>query len=333
VAVTAGVDMGGTKIQTAIVRGGAPIGQSRVPTPQGGTIAVLEAVVETIIRATAEARVKPEALAGIGIGFPGPYDEATGDVISAVNIPGFQKRFPLGPRVSEAFGGTPVVVDNDVRVAMLGEHRAGAGRPFTDLLGVFVGTGVGGGLILGGELRRGRGAAGEIGHVVVENGGRACGCGRKGCLEAYAGRGRMELRARKLVERGEKTVLFKVMEQRGRDRLTSGVLGAALEQGDKIAVGLIDDAVRALGVALASAQNLLDLEAIIIGGGLGDRLGKPFIERIAESMHPHLFIDKNPPKMLGTELGDLSGAVGAALLALDASLAGKPRRAQPTGQP
>jgi len=258
--------------------------------------------------------VKPESLAGIGVGFPGAYDHASGEVLSAVNIPAFHKRFPLGLKLSGAFGGVPVTFDNDVRAATLGEHRAGAGRPFKDLLGVFVGTGVGGGLVLEGKLRRGRGAAGEIGHTVVKDGGRECGCGRRGCLEAYAGRGRMELRARDLVKQGKKTSLFDIMERKRRDRLTSGVIVAALEQNDAVATALVDDAVWALGVSLASVQNALDLEAIIIGGGLGDRLGVPFIKRVAAAMQPHLFMDKAPPAMLPTTLGDLSGAVGAALL-------------------
>jgi glucokinase len=332
VAVTAGVDMGGTKIQTAIVRGGKPVGQARLATPQGGPAEVLTAVRDSIAGAAADARVKLEALAGIGVGFPGIYDEATGEVINAPNIPAFQTRYPLGRNLSEAFGGTSVTFDNDVRAAVRGEHRAGAGRPFKDLLGVFVGTGVGGGLILEGSLRMGQGAAGEIGHTVVRNRGRLCGCGRQGCLEAYAGRGRMEVRARALMERGENTILFKLMEQRGRDRLTSGVIASALDRGDKMAKKLIDDAVWALGVSLASAQNLLDLEAIIVGGGLGDRLGQPFIARVATAMKPHLLMDKRPPKMLGTELGDLSGAVGAGLLALDASRSYATRPRMPTNR-
>jgi glucokinase len=142
----------------------------------------------------------------------------------------------------------------------------------------------------------------------------------------------MEVRARALMERGENTILFKLMEQRGRDRLTSGVIASALDRGDKMAMKLIDDAVWALGVSLASAQNLLDLEAIIVGGGLGDRLGQPFIERVAAAMKPHLLMDKRPPKMLGTELGDLSGAVGAGLLALDASRSHATRTRMPANR-
>ena len=134
-------------------------------------------------------------------------------------------------------------------------------------------------------------------------------------MEAYAGRVRMERRARGLVRRGHKTVLFQIMEQRGRQRLTSGVFAAALEDGDRMARRLVDDAERALGLGLASAQNLLDLEAIVIGGGLGDRLGQPFVDRVVEHMTPHLFAPNKPPAVLTTELGDLSGAVGAAVLA------------------
>ena len=149
--------------------------------------------------------------------------------------------------------------------------------------------------------------------MVVEPGGLRCPCGRRGCLEAYAGRLAMERRARKLVKQGRKTELFSIMKKQGRTSLSSGVYARALKRGDKLTKKLIDDAVWALGVGLASAQNLLDLEAIVIGGGLGDRLGQPFVDRIVEAMQPHLFA--HAPTVLRTELGDLSGAVGAAVLA------------------
>ena len=110
---------------------------------------------------------------------------------------------------------------------------------------------------------------GEIGHVVVEIGGARCPCGRRGCMEAYAGRGAMELRARKLADEGRKTALFKIMEERGRTRLTSGIWSRALERDDELAHELIDRAVRALGAGVASAVNVLDVEAVVIGGGLG----------------------------------------------------------------
>jgi glucokinase len=182
-------------------------------------------------------------------------------------------------------------------------------------MGVWVGTGVGGGLILNGEPYHGQGASGEIGHIIVKPGGRVCSDGRKGHLEAYAGRGRMEVYARELHEGGRKTDLFKIMQKKGRTRMSSGVIAEALEEKDKLAEELIDGAVWALGVGLASVQNLLSLEAIVVGGGLGDRLGPPFVERIAEEMRPLLFVPDEPPKMLTTEHRDLSGAVGGAVLA------------------
>jgi glucokinase len=313
-----GVDLGGTKVQAAVVRSKKVIGQARNRTPQGGPEDVVEAILATVNQALEIATVKPADVTGVGIGFPGQFDPETGDTLGAVNLKGFDSRYPLGAVVSKAVNSAPVVLDNDVRAALVGEHRLGSGIGYRNFLGVFVGTGVGGGLVLEGKLRRGRGAAGEIGHTVVKDRGRLCGCGRKGCLEAYAGRGRMELRARELQKSGKKTNLFDVMERKGRDRLTSGVIFTALEQGDQVAQMLVDDAVWALGISLASVQNAMDLEAIIIGGGLGDRLGQPFIDRVSRAMRPHLFMDKNPPVMLTTKLGDLSGAVGAALLAADA---------------
>lgn len=313
--LTAGVDLGGTKIQTVVLRAGEIVGQSRVPTPQTGRAGdVIAAIRGTISEAQAEAG-KRGTLRRVGIGTPGKIDAAAGVVSLAANVPGFSKRVPLGPRLSKALGGTEVAIDNDVRVAVLGEHKRGAGRPYQNMLGVWVGTGVGGGLVIDGELHGGRGAAGEIGHLIVKPGGRLCGCGRLGCLEAYAGRARLEMRARHLAGKGHKTVLFDIMEKRGRDRLSSGVYARALKKGDKMTRGLIADATWALGIALASAQNVLDMEAIVVGGGLGDRLGQPFIDAITEGMTPHLFTPTRPPAILPTELGDLGGAVGAAVMA------------------
>jgi glucokinase len=314
--LTAGVDLGGTKIQTVVVRGGEVAGKARSLTPQSGVAGdVIDAIVQTLESALEAASVTSEELEGVGIGTPGEIDKHAGTVSLAANVPGFGGRVELGPLVSKQLHGVPVTVENDVRVGVLGELRLGAGRPYRNLLGIWAGTGVGGGLVLEGELRDGRGAAGEFGHMIVKPGGRRCGCGQRGCVEAYAGRASMERRARKLVKRGQHTKLFQIMEERDRQRLSSGVYAQALERGDEMARKLIERASWALGLGLASAQNLVDLEAVIVGGGLGDRLGKPFVDRIVEHMHPQLFVADKPPVVLGTELGDLSGAVGAAALA------------------
>ena len=149
--------------------------------------------------------------------------------------------------------------------------------------------------------------------MVVAMGGARCPCGRRGCMEAYAGRAAMEARARKRMKE-QRTDLFKIMKERGRTKLTSSVWARALERKDKLAVELINEAVEALGAGIASAINLLDVPAVIIGGGLGVRLGEPYVKRIRKAMQPHLFNDANPPDVLPAALGDSGGAVGAALL-------------------
>jgi glucokinase len=133
-------------------------------------------------------------------------------------------------------------------------------------------------------------------------------------MEAYAGRAAMEARARKKIENGRKTELITLMQEHGRSRLTSSIWAHALERGDKLATQLIGDAIAALGAGIASAVNLLDIEAVVIGGGMGVRFGQPYVDRIADAMHPHLFNDFRPPDVLVAGLGDLSGALGAALL-------------------
>ncbi|MBV9335611.1 MAG: ROK family protein, partial [Solirubrobacterales bacterium] len=163
-------------------------------------------------------------------------------------------------------------------------------------------------------------------------GGRRCPCGRRGCMEAYAGRAAMEARARQRVEKGEKTDLFKLMKDRGRTKLTSAVWAKALDRGDKLATDLLDEAVEALGAGIASAQNLLDVEAIVIGGGLGIRLGEPFVRRIRQAMMPHTFNDAHPPDVLVAALGDLGGALGAALL-VSRRLEGEPAPVAETSSP
>jgi glucokinase len=314
-AVRGGIDLGGTKIQAAIVSAAGEVsGEARRPTPtSGGPEDVADEMAKALVEAADAAGVQTGSLAGIGVGAPGDSDEATGEVSGARNLPGWEGTFPLGATLSDALGA-PVQVGNDVDVATNAEFKLGAGKPYDSLLGVFWGTGVGGGLILDGKRWTGRGAAGEIGHVVVERGGARCPCGRRGCMEAYAGRKAMEERARHEADQGEKTKLFEIMEERGRDRLTSGIWERALDHDDPLAEKLIKRALKALGAGVASAVNLLDVEAVIVGGGLGVRFGQPYVEKIAEHMHPHLFVDERPPAMHVAALGDLGGAIGASLL-------------------
>ena len=310
-----GIDLGGTKIQTAIVdAGGEVVGQARRPTPtSGGPRDVAEAMAEALREAARQAGMETAALGGVGVGSPGDANEQTGVVTAARNLPGWEGSFPLAEALESALG-TEVRIGNDVQVATEAEFELGAGREFQSLIGVFWGTGVGGGLVLDGRPWLGRGAAAEIGHMVVKRGGARCPCGREGCLEAYAGRKAMEAEARRRHDEGEKTDLFKLMEKHGKPRLTSGIWERALDHEDELAEELIERAVEALGTGIASAVNLIDPEAVVLGGGLGVCFGERLMEPLSEEMGRHLFVDERPPALRVASLGDLGGAVGASLL-------------------
>jgi glucokinase len=307
--------LGGTKIEAVVVDGASKVlGSARRPTPTAaGPQDVADAMVAAMEDACSLAGAKPSALVGIGVGAPGAIDEKTGTVAEAPNLPGLSGTYPLGATLSKRLGAK-VLVGNDVQVATEAEFTLGAGKPYRSLLGVFWGTGVGGGIVLNGTSWIGRGGAGEIGHTVVKVGGRRCPCGRRGCMEAYAGRAAMEARARELQRRGAKTDLFKLMKRHDQTRLTSSIWGRALEQSDKLATQLIDEAIVALGAGIGSAVNLLDVEAVVVGGGLGVRFGQPYVDRIEKAMLPHVFKASSPPAVHLAALGDTGGAIGAALL-------------------
>jgi glucokinase len=306
-----GVDVGGTKIQAVVTgRAGRVAGQARRNTPTGGPDAVAHDIALTMTEAATSAGVRVRELSGVGIGAPGAIGP-DGTVQQVPNIEGWQEPYPLGPTLSERLG-VPVHVGNDVSVAVDAERRFGAGRGIRSFLGVFWGTGVGGGLVLDGRLVQGRGSAGEIGHVCVKPGGRRCNCGLRGCVEAYAGRGALEQRARR-ESRKRKTLLFELQHKRGRDSLTSGIWLRALDAGDVVANELLDEAVQALGVAIGGAVTLLDVELVVMGGGLGERLGLAWLKRIEKAARHHTFF-RPPPAYRLAELGDMGGAIGASLL-------------------
>jgi glucokinase len=314
--VRGGIDLGGTKIQAIVADDGdSVVGQARRSTPtHGGPEDVVEAIAAALEEAANAAGVAPDALTGIGVGSPGHVDAEAGTVASARNLPNWIEPFPLGERLAGRFH-IPVRVGNDVGTAVEAEAVLGAGRPFRSFLGLWWGTGVGGGIIVDRHRWLGRGAAGEIGHMVIKLGGAKCTCGRRGCVEAYAGRAAMERRAERDQKRGTKTRLFELMKEHKHDQLTSSVWQHALDEHDALAERMIERAIQALGAGAASAVNLTDVEAVVIGGGLGMRLGEPGVARIREAMLPHLFVDERPPELRLSELGDLGGAIAAARLA------------------
>jgi glucokinase len=184
-ALRGGLDLGGTKIEAVVVdaRSNVVASARRATPTEGGPPDVVAALAGAMRDACQAAGIEPKALRGVGVGSPGIVDTTTGTVSSARNLPGWFGEFALGPVLQKELGA-PVLVGNDVQVATEGEFHLGAGRPYKSLLGVFWGTGVGGGLILDGKPWVGRGGAAEIGHVVVKMNGARCPCGRRGCMEA-----------------------------------------------------------------------------------------------------------------------------------------------------
>ena len=309
--VAAGIDVGGTNIMVAAVdERHRVLARRKTRTPEGP---------DAIVDAVAEALSDLDTPVAAGFAAPGPVVD--GVLQHAPNLPGFTEPVPLATLLAERLG-LPVVGENDVTAGAVGEWVAGAGRGSDDLLGVWLGTGVGGGLVLGGRPWRGvSGAAGEFGHMCVRQGGAQCGCGRRGCVEAYAGRAAMEQTARTAADSGQATRLFALQQEKGKATLTSGVWAAALKEGDALATRLMDEAVDALGAAIGAALNLLDINRVIIGGGVAEKLGQPLVDRIADATGPYLMVRDAPRRFVLAELEDDSGVVGAAALARKAAAA------------
>lgn len=315
--VTVGVDIGGTNIQVVVLDSDdEQLGTSQMRTPlDGDRTNVLEVMDAAINDAVGDANVSMANVSAIGVGTPGVVIDGT--VGGAANVPGWDERFSLQTGLEQRVD-RPVRVVNDVTAAAMGEHHFGAGRGAENLLAIFVGTGVGGGLILNGRPFEGAfGGAGEFGHTVVRVGGAVCPCGRRGCVEAYAGRRAMENAVERAIAAGTDTIVPTLVEQKGRQRMTSGVVRDALAKGDPLVADLVDAGIDALGAGIASAVNLLDVERVVIGGGLADKLGPSFRHRVESAMRPSLFMVPSRVEVVSAELGDEGGALGAALIARD----------------
>lgn len=188
------------------------------------------------------------------------------------------------------------------------------------MLGVWMGTGVGGGLVLDGRPYTGAfGGAGEFGHMIVRAGGAQCGCGRRGCLEAYAGRANMERYALRAAAKGFETELLEIRDDKGKDRMTSSVWHKAIGNDDPLATRILGEAVEAVAIGIASAINLLDLDRIVLGGGLAEKMGDDLVERLEVAIEPHVFLPGDRDIVVA-ELEDDGGMVGAAALGRAAML-------------
>ncbi len=311
-----GIDLGATKILAAVVTPkGRVLGKAKLTTPVAyGPQVVIETIADAVLRAVDKAEVKLGEVLAVGVGSPGPLDPETGVVHNPPNL-GWED-VPLGQKLSEALE-LPVFVHNDVDSGTYGEFRLGAGKGAKDLVGIFPGTGIGGGVILGGKLRTGfRGAAGEVGHVIILADGPVCGCGKHGCAEAVASRLSIERDIRLAVQNGRQSVITEMVDWEN-GHITSGALARAFEQGDRLTTEVLSRAAYYLGVLTADVVNLLDVERIVFGGGLTEACGRWLMPLIRESAYQHFFHKRNMEQVqiVEAELGDFSTLLGAALLA------------------
>jgi glucokinase len=311
-----GIDLGGTKILAAVVDGNGDIVAMSKKKTKGdlGPDAVIKRIGETASEALDNAKINQKALVGVGIGAPAPVDCQTGVVYSAPNLSGWDE-IPLGARLREMFG-VPVQVDNDVNLGTLGEFSLGAGRGCRHMVGIFVGTGVGGGVVIDGKLHRGfRYAAGEVGHMIVQPNGPLCGCGRRGCLEAFASRTAIERAVRAGLAEGRASMVTDLMRAE-KDRLTSGIIRQALDAGDVLMMEAIGQAQFYLGLLVANLVNALDPEMVVFGGGVVEALGDVFLQPVRETALNYYLQQRNADriKIVPATLGDNAGVLGGAAL-------------------
>ncbi len=310
--LVAGVDVGGTNIEVGLVDDEHTVRRrAKQATPSGGPCDVVE-VIATMIH-----KLGGEPIA-VGIGIPGVVHE--GEVLAVPNLPHWDRDFDVVEAIKAQLDA-PAVLGNDVNVGLLGEWVAGSARGVRNVLGMWIGTGVGGSLILEGRPFEGsHGAAGELGHMTVQAGGALCSCGRRGCLEAYAGRRSMSAVAMAMLDAGRRTSLLKIRDEAKKSKFTSKVWARALEEGDGVATELFDAAIEMSGIAIGSTVNLLDVEMVVVGGGLAEKLGQPFADRIADSALSRMLRPNPELSFVVSSLGDDAGVVGAAALARASSI-------------
>jgi glucokinase len=311
-----GVDLGGTKTLAAVVASNGEIlcrVKAKTPVEQGPP-GVLAAVATCVKDAIAESKVSRSSVIGVGIGVPGPLDPVTGVVKIAPNL-GW-KDVPV-KALLEKDVKLDVFVENDVNAGTVAEHRLGAGAGVNDLIGIFVGTGIGGGLIFGGRLHHGFGkVAGEIGHMIIEVNGPRCGCGNRGCFEAMASRTAIVRDLANAVAKGRKTVLTKMAGNGDLRQIGSSALADAYRRGDKLAVKIIKRAARYCGIAVASLLNLLNPEMVVLGGGVVEALGADYVNRVAKAAAKRTFdVTLEGVRIVPARLGDDAVFLGAACLA------------------
>lgn len=304
-----GMDIGGTKMMAAVFDSdfnivGVCKKKSKTKTRERSEDRIIK-IIETAIEAAGSPKIS-----GIGVGSPGPLDPDTGVIIDTPNL-GW-KNFPLAEMLKKRFG-VPVVVDNDVNVGTYGEWCFGEISGCRHVVGIFPGTGIGGGIIVDGKMLHGfSGAAGEIGHMTVEVGGPFCGCGKRGCLEAVASRIAISKEIAALAIREDAPF---ILERCGTDlaNIRSGVIAEAIASGEKKVEDVVRRAAYYIGIAAGNLINILSPEVVVVGGGLITAMPDLFLKEIKRGVADHAmpFLRKNV-RILPAALGDNATVMGAA---------------------
>lgn len=319
-----GIDFGGTKLLGAVVnlKTGEVVAtakkRSSAADDTKGILERLNAVAEATLEA---ANLKPKQLAGIGVGAAGQVDAETGVLLGTPNLSQAIINLPIAESLKKTFG-VPVALRNDVQVAAAGEMAFGAGKGVENFICCFVGTGVGGAVVQHGKLVSGAsGSAGEIGHLIVDAGGRLCGCGGRGHLEAYASRTAITLSLMGDLKRGRDSILTDLAPELSTAQMwpesgavRSGILQAAVEQGDMLVIETLTEAGRYLGIGLASAINLLNPQRVVLGGGVIESCGLLYDVAVETAKREALAAALRGVEFHRAQLGDHAGVVGAALL-------------------
>lgn len=311
-----GVDLGGSKILTAVISSqGKMLSRDHSVTPaRKGHEAVIQSILESAYRALKQASVDISALTAIGIGAPGISNPETGILFTSPNLPGWQD-VPLRDIMQERLGKKTFVI-NDANAAALGEFYFGAARGVHNFIYITLSTGIGGGIVIDGKIYSGAiGAAGEVGHMTIDDDGPICNCGNRGCWETLASGTALAREARHRIKEGVRT---SILEYAGGDveKVTAQVIHSAAERGDSLAKELIARTGYYVGVGLASLINIFNPELIVIGGGLsyiGDMLLKPAFKVAGERAYKQAF---QAVRFVSAELGRDSGVLGAAAFAL-----------------
>lgn len=310
------VDLGGTNIQAAVVHKGKILTSKKTVTQaKKGSEVVIDRIERVLRQMMSKIDKSPSDFEALCIGAPGAVNLETGMVNEAPNLDWIN--VPLGMEL-EARLDLPVFVDNDVNIGTAGEHAYGAGRGAHHMVGIFVGTGIGGGVIINDHLHYGgRGAAGEIGHMVIVPNGRLCGCGKKGCVEAYASKTGIGAFIREQISLGRDCYLKKDVMKIGSPPLSSSRIEEAINADDPVTTEAVKDAQYYLGLLTANLVNTLDPDVIVFGGGLVEQLGNDFLKPIRKIAKVHYLQQKHADRIqiVPATLGDHAGTIGAAVVA------------------